>query len=212
MPTTSPVPAVSRRVIHLLVSGALLARPAAAQSAREDGQWTMPGKDFAATRYSGLASITPANAGRLKPVWTFSTGVLRGHEGQPLVVGNLMYVVTPFPNVLYAFDLSQPGFPLKWKYRPDVDENALGMACCDAINRGAFYSQGKVVYNTLDGHTIAVDALTGREIWNVKVGDLANGETMPMAPMVVGNRVIVGPSGGEFGIRGWTKEIGRAHV
>jgi PQQ-dependent dehydrogenase (methanol/ethanol family) len=167
----------------------------------------MPGKDYAATRYSGLTQITPANAARLRPVWTFSTGVLRGHEGQPLVVGTTMYVVTPYPNVLYAFDLSQPGYPLKWKYRPDVDAAALGMACCDAINRGAFFAQGKIVYNTLDGHTIAVDAATGRELWNSRVGDLAEGETMPMAPLVVGNRVLVGPSGGEFGIRGWVKAL-----
>ncbi len=185
---------------------ALGALPAHAQT-REDGQWTMPGKDYAATRYSGLNTITPANAGRLKPVWTFSTGVLRGHEGQPLVVGSTMYVVTPWPDVLYAFDLTKEGFPLRWKYRPDVDQAALGMACCDAINRGAFYAQGKVVYNTLDGHTIAVDAKTGREVWNVKVGDVSNGETMPMAPMIAGNRVIVGPSGGEYGIRGWTKAL-----
>ena len=209
MPTrSSPVPAVCRRLLHVLASGALLAGPAAAQSAaREDGQWTMPGKDFAATRYSGLALITPANAGRLKPVWTFSTGVLRGHEGQPLVVDQTMYVVTPWPDVLYAFDLTKDGYPLKWKYRPDVDQAALGMACCDAINRGAFYAQGKIVYNTLDGHTIAVDAKTGRELWNTKTGDLSNGETMPMAPMVAGNRVIVGPSGGEMGIRGFTKAL-----
>ena len=174
---------------------------------RGDGQWTMPGGDYGATRYSPLAQLTTANADKLRPVWTFSTGVLRGHEGQPLVVGSTMYVVTPFPNVLYAFDLSQDGYPLKWKYRPDVDANALGIACCDAINRGAFFADGKIVYNTLDGHTIAVDANTGREVWNTKVGDLANGETMPMAPMVVGDRVIVGPSGGEYGIRGWTKAL-----
>ena len=72
--------------------------------ARDDGQWTMPGKDYSATRFSGLSQITPANATKLHPIWSFSTGVLGGHEGQPLVVGNTMYVVTPFPNVLYAFD------------------------------------------------------------------------------------------------------------
>ncbi len=173
----------------------------------EDGRWTMPAKDYAATRFSGLAGITPVNVSRLRPVWTFSTGVLKGHEGQPLVVDHTMYVVTPFPNVLYAFDLTAPGYPLKWKYRPNVDANALGMACCDAINRGAVYAGGKVVYNTLDGHTIAVDAKTGKEIWNTKVGDLADGETMPMAPFVVNTHVFVGPSGGEFGIHGWLKAL-----
>src|SRR5688500_20203163 len=88
-----------------------------------------------------------------------------------------------------------------------VDPNALGMACCDAINRGAFYADGKIVYNLLDGHTVAVDAATGRELWNEKVADLAEGETTPMAPMVVRNRVFVGPSGGEYGIHGWLKAL-----
>ena len=179
----------------------------AAQGPRDAGQWTMPGKDYAATRYSGLAQLTPANVARLKPVWNFSTGVLRGHEGQPLVVNNTLYVVTPYPNVLYAFDLSRPDYPLKWKYRPAVDANALGIACCDAINRGVFYADGKLVYNLLDGHTVAVDAATGKELWNVRVGDLSDGETMPMAPLVVRDRVIVGPSGGEFGIHGWTRAL-----
>src|SRR3954468_17794918 len=127
----------------------------------DDGQWTMPGKDYAATRYSALADITAQNAKGLHPVWTFSTGVLAGHQGQPLVVKNTMYVVTPFPNVLYAFDLTKEGYPLKWKYRPDVNPAALGTACCDAINRGAMYADGKIIYNLLDGHTVAVDAQTG---------------------------------------------------
>ena len=106
--------------------------------AQEDGQWSMPSKDYAATRYSTLSQITRANAAGLHPVWTFSTGVLGGHEGQPLVVNDTMYVVTPWPNVLYAFDLTKEGYPLRWKYRPTVDPNALGIACCDSVNRGAF--------------------------------------------------------------------------
>jgi PQQ-dependent dehydrogenase (methanol/ethanol family) len=167
----------------------------------------MPGRDFSATRYSPLTQLTPSNVNRLKPVWTFSTGVLRGHEGQPLVVNNTMYVVTPYPNVLYAFDLTHPDYPLKWKYRPAVDANALGVACCDAINRGVTFAGGKLVYNLLDGHTVAVDAATGRELWNVKTADLTDGETTPMAPFVVRDRVLVGPSGGEFGIHGWVKAL-----
>src|ERR1043166_1775626 len=126
------------------------ARPARAPVPGDDGQWTMPGRDYAATRFSGLAEITRSNVARLRPVWSFSTGVLHGHEGQPLVVNNTMYVVTPYPNVLYAFDLTKPDYPLKWKYRPEVDPNALGVACCDAINRGASYADGRIVYNLLD--------------------------------------------------------------
>ena len=98
----------------------------AAMAADDDGQWTMPGKDYAATRYSGLTEINAQNAKGLHPVWTFSTGVLGGHQGQPLVVNNTMYVVTPYPNVLYAFDLTKEGYPLRWKYRPAVSPNAIG--------------------------------------------------------------------------------------
>lgn len=179
----------------------------ARSSAQDDGQWSMPAKDYAATRYSALTQITRTNARSLHPVWTFSTGVLGGHEGQPLVVDNTMYVVTPWPNVLYAFDLSKEGYPLRWKYRPAVSPNAIGIACCDSVNRGAFYSEGRVFYNLLDGHTVAVDAKTGRELWKTEVADNASGETVTMAPLVVRDRVIVGASGGEFGIYGWLKAL-----
>jgi len=191
---------VSRTAVVIVVAAGWATVPPA--SAQDDGQWTRPGKDFAATRYSGLAGITAANVAGLRPVWNFSTGVLGGHEGQPLVVNRTMYVVTPYPNVLYAFDLSREDYPLKWKYRPPVDPASPGIACCDAVNRGATYADGRIVYNLLDGHTVAVDAATGRELWKTKVADLARGETITMAPLVIGTRVIVGPSGGEYGIHG----------
>lgn len=175
--------------------------------AAEDGQWTMPAKDYASTRYSGLNEINAGNASRLHPVWTFSTGVLAGHEGQPLVVNDTMYVVTPWPNVLYAFDLTKEGYPLRWKYRPEVSPNAIGISCCDTINRGAFYVDGKIIYNLLDGHTVAIDATNGKELWKTQIASLQEGETTPMAPFVVKDRVIVGASGGEFGIYGWLKAL-----
>src|SRR5438067_1585969 len=163
----------------IFVVAALGVNPACSQE-REVGEWTMPGKDYAATRYSGLAQINRANVGQLKPVWSFSTGVLGGHEGQPLVVNRTMYVVTPYPNVLYAFDLTREGYPLKWKYRPDVNPASIGIACCDTINRGPTYADGKIVYNLLDGHTVAVDAETGKVLWKAKVADIGDGETTPM--------------------------------
>jgi len=196
-----------RAMLALLAAlGVLPARAASAQVAA-DGEWTMPAKDYSSTRYSKLAQITPANATRLRPVWTFSTGVLAGHQGQPLVVKNTMYVVTPWPNVLYAFDLTEEGYPLKWKYRPDVSANAIGASCCDVINRGAFYADGKIIYNLLDGHTVAIDAASGKELWKTQFADVAAGETTPMAPFVVKDRVIVGASGGEFGIYGYVKAL-----
>jgi PQQ-dependent dehydrogenase (methanol/ethanol family) len=195
------------RMLAVLAWTCVLAPGRAPAQAGGDGEWTMPARDYASTRFSSLAQITPANATRLRPVWTFSTGVLAGHQGQPLVVKNTMYVVTPWPNVLYAFDLTEEGYPLKWKYRPDVSPNAIGLACCDVISRGASFADGKIVYNLLDGHTVAVDAESGREVWKTRIGDLQEGETTPMAPLVVKDRVIVGASGGEFGIYGWVKGL-----
>src|SRR5213596_3066380 len=174
------------------------------------GEWQMPAGDYANSRYSELSSITPQNVVNLKVAWAFSTGVLRGHEGQPLVIGNTMYVVTPYPNVSYAIDLAQTGQPLKWKFRPENAQQAIGRACCDVVNRGAAYADGKIFYNLLDGHTIAVDAATGSQVWRTRMGDLSRGETITMAPIVVKGKVIVGSSGGEMGVRGWIAALDAA--
>ena len=109
--------------------------PAAAAS-DADKQWTMPNKNPSATRYSGLSEINTENIKNLKVAWSFSTGVLRGHEGEPLVVGNTMYVHTPFPNIVYALDLSKEGAPIKWKYVPKQDAAVIPIACCDTVSRG----------------------------------------------------------------------------
>ena len=171
------------------------------------GEWTMPGADYANSRYSELDEITVDNVKNLHAAWTFSTGVLRGHEGQPLVVDKTMYLVTPYPNVSYALDLETEGQPLKWKVRPENDQAAIGLACCDVVNRGAAYADGKLFYNLLDGHTVAIDAASGKLLWRTKMANLARGETMTMAPIVVKGKVLVGSSGGEMGVRGWIAAI-----
>ena len=168
----------------------------------DDGQWLMPAKNYASTRYSALDEITTENVGDLRLSWTFSTGVLRGHEAAPLVVGRTMYVVTPHPNLLYALDLANDG-AIRWKYDPGTDRAAQGVACCDVVNRGAAYANGRIFYNTLDNHTVAVDAESGREIWKTKLGDISTGQTITMAPLFVDGKVLVGNSGGEMGVRGW---------
>src|ERR687888_735232 len=171
--------------------------------ASDDGQWRMAPKDYANLRYSELDQITPENIKNLHVVFTFSTGVTQGHEAAPLVVDKTMYIVTPYPNYLYALDLTQPGAPVKWKYDPKPAAAAQGVACCDQVNRGAASANGRIFYNTLDGHTVAVDAQTGKEIWKTKLGDINKGETITMAPLVVKDKVLVGNSGGEKGGRGW---------
>ena len=167
------------------------------------GEWAMPAKDYAGSRYSALEDITAGNVSHMTVAWTFSTGVLKGHEGAPLVIGPTMYIVTPYPNVAYAFDLSRPGAPLRWKFRPENAQSAKAEACCDVVNRGAAYADSTVFYNLLDGHTVAVDVRTGAERWRTRVADPSHGETMTMAPLVVHGKVLVGPSGGEMGVRGW---------
>jgi PQQ-like domain len=174
-----------------------------ARPIEDDGQWRMAPKDHANLRYSKLSDINTDNVAAMAVAWSFSTGVLRGHEAAPLVVGSTMYLVTPFPNFLYALDLSQRGAPVLWKYDPRASPSSQGVACCDVVNRGAAYDDGRVYYNTLDGQTIAVDAAKGKEVWRTSLADIRKGETMTMAPIVVHGKVIVGNSGGEMGARGW---------
>ncbi|MGN6183128.1 MAG: methanol/ethanol family PQQ-dependent dehydrogenase [Thermoanaerobaculia bacterium] len=173
------------------------------QLAADDAQWIMPAKNYESTRFSGLTQINATNVANLKVAWTHSTGVNRGHEAAPLVIGDTMYFVTPFPNELIAIDLKNPG-ETKWTYRPkDLQSEAQGVACCDVVNRGAAYANGAIFFNTLDGRTCAVDAKTGKERWITQLGDINKGESITMAPLVVKNKVLVGNSGGEFGVRGW---------
>jgi lanthanide-dependent methanol dehydrogenase len=125
-----------------------------------NGQWTMPAGDYGNLRYSPLSRINTSNVHSLHVVANMSDGIPHGHEGGPLVVGSTMYMVTPYPNNLYAFDLSKPDFPMKWEYQPHPDIESVGVACCDVVTRGASYADGKIIYNLLDAHTVAVDAQT----------------------------------------------------
>ncbi|KMO44253.1 methanol dehydrogenase [Methylobacterium tarhaniae] len=181
--------------------------PPAAASPIEDGQWTMPAKNFASTRYSELSEITPETAKDLRVSFTFSVGVNRGQESSPLVVDGTMYVLSPYPNILYALDLTKPGAALKWQYNPKPEAAAQGVACCDVVNRGPAYADGHLFFNTLDGNVVSVEAATGREAWKTKIGNINIGETMTMAPLVARGKVFVGNAGGEFGVRGWIQAL-----
>src|SRR6266513_144604 len=189
-----------------LVSTASTAEPhvaiGIANDETDDGQWTRPAKDYASSRYSKLAQINSANVGALRVAFTFSLGVNRGQEAAPLVVNSTMYVVTSYPNFLYALDLTNPGAPAKWTFKPAPKAASQGVACCDVVNRGVVFADGKLILNTLDGENIAVDANTGKAVWRTQVTDINLGESLTMAPLVAKNKVYVGVSGSEFGIRG----------
>ena len=179
------------------------ALPPAAAAPADDGNWTMPGKNFAATRFSALNQITPANISKLSLAFTFSTATTHGYEAPPLVVNGTMYLITPFPNYVYALDLTKPGAPTKWVFKPKPAAASQGVACCDTVNRGAVYDSGKIFFNTLDGQTFAIDANSGQLVWRTQLGNIQMGETITMAPLVADGKVIVGNSGGEMGVRGW---------
>jgi lanthanide-dependent methanol dehydrogenase len=168
--------------------------------AQNPKDWVMPAGDYANTRYSKLNQITAANVGKLQVAWTFSTGVLRGHEGGPLIIGNMMYVHTPFPNKVYALDLSQEN-KIVWKYEPKQDPNVIPVMCCDTVNRGVAYGDGKIFLHQADTTLVALDAKTGQVAWSVKNGDPGKGATGTSAPLVVKDKVLIGISGGEFGVQ-----------
>lgn len=172
---------------------------------QDDKQWVMPAKNYASTRYSGLSQINASNVGQLKTAWSFSVGSNHGQEAAPIVIDGIMYVVSAYPNEVFALDATTGD--LKWKYSPAVDPSSQGVACCDVVNRGEAYDNGKIFFNTLDNHTIALDAKTGKEIWVAKLGDISRGQTLTMAPLVVKGKVLVGNSGGEMGVRGWVTAL-----
>jgi PQQ-dependent dehydrogenase (methanol/ethanol family) len=163
-------------------------------------EWVMPTGNYANHRYSQLNQINNTNVNRLQVAWAFSTGVLRGHEGGPLVVGDVMYIHGPFPNPVYALDLNNDG-RIIWKHEPKQDPSVIPVMCCDTVNRGPAYGDGKLFLNQADTTLTALDAKTGNVVWQAKNGDPSKGETGTAAPMVVKDKVIVGISGGEFGVR-----------
>ncbi len=188
-------------VAAVLLASTALANDELVKMQENSNNWVMPTGDYANQRYSKLDQINNKNVGNLRVAWTFSTGVLRGHEGGPLIIGDTMYVHTPFPNIVYALDLSKDGL-IKWKYEPKQDPDTIPVMCCDTINRGPAYADDKIFLYQADTALVALNAKTGEEIWKVQNGDPKKGETGTSAPMVVKDKVIVGISGAEFGVHG----------
>jgi lanthanide-dependent methanol dehydrogenase len=185
------------------LTASLMVLVAVSAVAQEAGQWTMTGRTYDLQRYSPLTAINKANVKNLKAAWTFSTGVLNGHEGNPLVIGSVMYVHSAFPNIVFALDLTKEGAPMIWKHVPKQPDEAKAIACCDLVNRGlAYHNSGKLFIELLAGDLLALDARTGKQVWRVPNADYKTGSTMTNAPIVIKDLVIAGISGGEFGVRG----------
>jgi len=184
----------------LLGASAAYANDDVIKVTKDSKNWALQTGDYANTRYSELSQINADNVKNLKVSWTFSTGVLRGHEGSPIVVGDVMFIHTPFPNNVYALDLKNEG-QILWSYQPKQDPNVIPVMCCDTVNRGLAYADGKVFLHQADTTVVALDAKDGKVVWSVKNGDPTKGETNTATVLPVKDKIIVGISGGEFGVR-----------
>jgi PQQ-dependent dehydrogenase (methanol/ethanol family) len=197
-----------KRIIAAIAFGIALvplasrADQALEKDAQDANQWVLPMGSYSGIRHSKLTQITTGNASKLRVAWTMSTGTLRGQEGQPLVVGDMMYFESSYPNFVYAINLDNVG-QIVWKFSPEQDKFSPSVACCDLVNKGVAYADGKILVTTLDTHVYALDAKTGNVVWVAQNGDPQLGQTMTMAPLVVHDKVIVGISGGEYGVRGF---------
>ncbi len=196
------------KVRHLPLAIAAIAAPGMAAANADlaklianPDNWAMQAGNFYNQRYSALTQINKGNVKNLQAAWSFSTGVLRGHEGGPLVIGDTLYVHSAFPNKVFAIDLET--LKIKWKYEPKQDPSVIPVMCCDTVNRGVAFAEGKVFLQQADTNLVALDAKTGKEIWKVKNGDPKVGATNTNAPHVFKDKVITGISGGEFGVQGF---------
>jgi len=198
-----------RAAIHTAVAGACAAAISGAAFANADvekliadpNNWAMQAGDMYNQRYSKLAQINKQNVGKMQVAWMFSTGVLRGHEGSPLVVNGTMYIHTPFPNKVFAVDLDTQ--KIKWRYEPKQDSAVIPQMCCDTVYRGLAYAENKIFLQQADSTLVALDAGSGKVLWSVKNGDPKLGAVNTNAPHVFKDKVITGISGGEWGVRGF---------
>ncbi|MFG1226176.1 methanol/ethanol family PQQ-dependent dehydrogenase [Xanthobacter wiegelii] len=185
-----------------------LANDKLVEIAKSDENWPMTGKNYDANNYSPQKQINKTNVKQLRAAWSFSTGVLSGHEGTPLVVNNVMYIHSPYPNTTFAVGLDDPGHIL-WQHKPKQNPTARAVACCDVVNRGLAYWPGDgktpalILKTQLDGHIVALNAATGAEFWKLENSDIKVGSTLTIAPYVVKDTVLVGSSGAELGVRGY---------
>jgi PQQ-dependent dehydrogenase (methanol/ethanol family) len=185
----------------LAFSGIAAANADLEKKIADPANWAMQAGDMYNQRYSKLTQINKGNVGKMQVAWLFSTGVLRGHEGSPLVVNGTMYIHTPFPNKVFAVDLDTQ--KIKWRYEPKQDVAVIAQMCCDTVYRGLAYADDKVFLQQADSTLLALDANNGKVIWSVKNGDPKLGAVNTNAPHVFKDKVITGISGGEWGVRGF---------
>jgi quinohemoprotein ethanol dehydrogenase len=166
---------------------------------RDAANWLSYGRTYSEQRFSPLTKITADNAKQLGLAWFADLDTNRGQQATPLVIDGVMYLSTAW-SMVKAYDAASG--KLLWSYDPQVPRELGVKGCCDVVNRGVAAWKGKIYVGTFDGRLVALDAKTGKPAWSVVTGDHKN-LTITGAPRVVKGRVIIGMSGGEYGIRGY---------
>ena len=190
-----PTPSTPRPVPPILQSY----KPVTAERLKqpEDGDWLLYRRTYDGWGYSPLSQITTDNVARLKPVWTLQTGQVEGHQAPPIVNNGVMFVATPGNQVL-AIDAKKGD--LLWRFKRPIPDDILLL---HPTSRGVGLLGDKVYFAAADAVLVALDAKTGKELWNAKVEDYTHGYYMSLAPLVADGKVMVGCSGGELGVRGF---------
>lgn len=169
-------------------------------AAATPGDWVTHGGTYEEQRYSQLDQVNGANVSSLGLAWSLELDTNRGQETTPLVVGGTVYLTTAWSKVVAIDGVS--GKQL-WQYDPQVPGAKAVDLCCDVVNRGAAYFDGKVYVGTIDGRLIALDAKTGKPVWSVNTIDPARPYTITGAPRVIKGAVVIGNGGAEMGVRGY---------
>jgi quinohemoprotein ethanol dehydrogenase len=164
------------------------------------GDWPSDGRDYTAQRYSPLTQINVGNVGRLGLAWFDELGTYRGVEATPIYADGVLYNTLPF-NITIAYDAAT-GRKL-WTYDPQVPREFARFACCEPVSRGLAMWRDRVVIGTLDGRLIALDKRSGKPVWTTQTFTHDMPYAITGAPRVFGDKVVVGQSGGDFGVRGF---------
>jgi PQQ-dependent dehydrogenase (methanol/ethanol family) len=195
-----------RNRIATLATLLLLLTFATTAAAQGTSGWPVYGGDPGNTRFSPLSQVNTGNVDRLKVAWALQLGSLRSQESTPILVGDTLYVTSSHgPKNVFAVN-AKTG-EVRWRYSPEVPPGIDQYACCDVNNRGVAHANGKIFFGRLDGHLVALDAKTGKELWKTPVVDYKGGSVITSPPTIVKNLVITGFGGGEYGVRGYISAL-----
>src|SRR5262245_54668780 len=192
-----------------LAPHAILAKPVTSDDlvkAQENaGEWLTYGRDYRNWRYSPLSEITPDNAAKLAPVWAMSTGgQFGGLESTPLFRDGVLYFSADYARV---FAVNAKNGNIVWRYEPEYEQGFNAVLCCGPVHRGVALKDDLVIVARLDAKLVALDRDDGKVIWETKIDEWKNGVTTNSAPLIVKDHVIIGVSGGEYGVRGYLKSF-----